>query len=65
MIRFIYIGDQITDGSKDFAFYDTVTDHFVSVDGQFVFENTQDLIHASVDSKQLARLIRLVPAEVN
>lgn len=30
MLRLIRIGDQIMDGADDFAFWDTVTDRFVS-----------------------------------
>lgn len=37
MIRFIRIGEQIMEGDDAFAFWDTISDHFVDVDGEFVF----------------------------
>lgn len=43
MIRFIRIGDQICDGDDAFAFWDTVTDRFVSVAGEVLFDDRDDL----------------------
>ncbi len=45
MIRFILIGNQITleEGDQHFAFYDTVSDNFVRINGVSVFSNKADL----------------------
>lgn len=37
MIRLIRIGDQISEGHEDFAFWDTVHDCFVNIDGDTVW----------------------------
>ena len=37
MLRFVYIGEQISKGEKEFAFYDTVRDRFVELAGIQVF----------------------------
>ena len=38
MIRFINLDNQIEEGEKAFAFYDTVEGEFISIDGYNVFE---------------------------
>lgn len=43
MIRFIYIGGQITEDSTDFAFYDTVTDRILDFAGTQVFGSIDEL----------------------
>jgi hypothetical protein len=42
MVRFIFIGGQITEGNQDFAWYDTVTDEFISFAGRVVFDSWDD-----------------------
>lgn len=44
MIRFIRIGDQILENYDQFAFYDTIRDHFVDLDGTQVFDSIDDLL---------------------
>ena len=52
MIRFINIGDQVQEGNKDFAFYDTISDSFVSFDGEQLFESVEDFkAHYKDDSE--------------
>ncbi|OED34250.1 hypothetical protein AB832_07790 [Flavobacteriaceae bacterium (ex Bugula neritina AB1)] len=45
MIRYIYIGDQISKGGTSFAFFDTVTDSFVSFAEETVFESVEEFKH--------------------
>jgi hypothetical protein len=47
MIRFINIGDQITQESNDFAFYDTVTDEFLELQTGPVFSDRSDFEEAA------------------
>ena len=43
MIRFVDLGDQITcDGTKQFAWFDTITDTFESMNDYEVWENWED-----------------------
>lgn len=42
MIRFVYIGEQIIDGNQNFAWYDTITDEFISFNGQMIFDSWED-----------------------
>lgn len=42
MVRLVYIGEQITQGNNDFAWYDTITDEFISFAGQVVFDSWGD-----------------------
>jgi hypothetical protein len=64
MIRFVYIGDQILDKAKDFAFYDTTTDTFREFGGAYTFtsfENLNELLaDDKVDDALTLRLHRLV-----
>lgn len=64
MIRFIYIGDQITSGAKDFAFYCTVTNAFVADDmeGQ-VFNSWEDFTEGGVDEERTAQCVSLIPGD--
>lgn len=41
MIRLVKIGDQINEGSDEFAFFDTITDQFLSFEGIQVFETKE------------------------
>lgn len=66
MIRFIDIGDQICEGNNDFAFYDTITDSFLTLGDFQTFSNLEELnsFHASEPNKRkpkLDRLISLIP----
>ena len=42
MIRYVLIGDQINEGSNDFAFFDTAIDKFLSFNGCQIFESKED-----------------------
>lgn len=53
MIIFIYIGEQITEGEHAFAFWNTVTDSFVSIDDEQVFESIDELIEVGKNTKQI------------
>jgi hypothetical protein len=46
MIRFIRIGDQISEGHDDFAFWDTVRDCFIDFGGDTVFDSVVDFEEA-------------------
>lgn len=50
MIRFVHIGDQITDCKNDFAWYDTVTDSFCEFNGEQVFSTWAEFEHAASNS---------------
>jgi hypothetical protein len=64
MIRFVYIGDQITEGNHDFAFFDTVHDEFMSMQGETVwgsvdeFKNYNDKM---IPKEKLERCMNLIP----
>ena len=65
MIRFVYIGDQINEGEKAFAFFDTITDTFVECG----LGDTQ-MFSSLAEFKNLAtkemygRCITLIPEEL-
>jgi hypothetical protein len=40
--RFVYIGDQVNDDTREFAFYDTITDRFVEIAGDVTFDSIDD-----------------------
>jgi hypothetical protein len=42
MIRFVYIGDQITEGDAAFAFVNTVNYKFLEFDGEQIFDSYKD-----------------------
>ena len=42
MIRFIDLGDQILEGQKEFAWFDTVTDTFEEFNGNQAWETWED-----------------------
>lgn len=44
MVRFVFIGDQICEGEKDFAFFDTAVDSFIEFDGESVFGSLEEFI---------------------
>lgn len=66
MIRYVYIGDQITEGSKEFAFFDTITDRFLTFDGCQVFEGKEELkelLFTTNNPDLLKRCFALIPEE--
>lgn len=42
MIRFLNLQDQIVDGGDDFAFYDTITDRIVRLNGEDAWDRLED-----------------------
>lgn len=67
MIRFVQIGDQITEDANDFCFYNTVTDTFVIFHGTQVFANRQEFINMAKDTDRSSTLYKrcldLIPKE--
>jgi hypothetical protein len=71
MIRFIDLGKQISVDETDpewprqFAFYDTVHDRFISINGYMVFDSLADLISEIeqdyTDAEFANRLLSLLP----
>lgn len=43
MMRYINLDNQIINGARKFAFYDTVVDKFVSIDGEVVWDSVAEL----------------------
>lgn len=65
MLRFVYIGDQIYEGEKAFAFFDTCTDTFKT----FGLGDTQVLssmkeLEALATEEEFQRCARLIPEEL-
>ena len=64
MIRFIYIGEQITGGSEDFAFYDTVADQFLSFQGEHVFDGRKEFELYAKNDERFQRCFDLIPENI-
>lgn len=64
MIRFVYIGDQICDGEKSFAFYNTVYDKFVEFDGVQVFDDVRDFDEYSEGHELRDRCKAFIPKDI-
>lgn len=68
MIRFIRIGNQITQESNEFAFFDTITETFVDVFGSYTFDSRDDLKfyldHCQYTEEFKQRLIGLIPKDI-
>lgn len=67
MIRYVHIGDQINDDADEFAFFDTIPNRFVEIEGQHTFTDREDLEDA-MDAAGMAlgqreRLLGLLPEE--
>ena len=56
MIRFIDIGAQIDENKRYFAWFDTVTDQFMLIGGEHIFDSWNDF---EVSWKCSARLVEL------
>ena len=66
MIRFIDLSDQIQEGQKAFAFFNTVTDSFVSFNYIQVFYSVREPKEACEDISCrdfIDRCINLIPGE--
>ena len=42
MIRFVDLGEQILDGTREFTFYDTVTEEFIVINGSCKWDSWDD-----------------------
>lgn len=56
MVRFIYIGEQIDEGAKDFAFYDTISDEFIEFYGTSVFSCLEDFLEVCNEPRFLDKI---------
>ena len=61
MIRFVYIGSQISSNERQFAFYDTVQDRFLDFKGDQVFSSLEDFKTSAKNHKLYERCLRLLP----
>jgi len=46
MIRFIDLGEQILEGQKSFAWFDTITDTFIEYDGYQTWDSWEDFAYS-------------------
>lgn len=63
MIRFVLIKDQIEDDKCQFAFFDTITDKFIELDNQQVFNSIEDFaecFHNQNEYKDIHRFMDLM-----
>jgi len=65
VIRFVRIGDQITEGGNEFSFFDTVTDTFINFVGSQVFDSLKDFEHFAKDDPRYERCLGLMPTASN
>lgn len=63
MVRFVNIGDQLTDVVNDFAFFDTCTSKFMEFGGEQVFESLDDFKLFGSDDPRYTRCLGLVPED--
>lgn len=49
MIRFIDLGEQICEGTREFAFFDTTTDTFMNFDGDQAFESWKEFVESHTE----------------
>lgn len=65
MIRYVHIGNQLCSELNQFSFYNTITESFVSLNGDFIFDNPIHFRECYKDSKcpwPLDRFLRLIPS---
>ena len=68
MLRYVHIGDQIEDDENQFAFFNTQTGLFVTIDGEQVWNNKEDLLRCwlgcpvNISKEFLARMMGLIPS---
>lgn len=63
MVRFVNIGDQLTDGVNDFAFFDTCVSKFMEFGGEQVFESLEDFALFGSDDPRYERCLGLIPKD--
>ena len=60
MIRFIDLGDQITlDGTKEFAWFDTITERFIEFNGTHVWDSWEYFESDAEGDEDMDRFKRL------
>lgn len=60
MIRFINLTNQIIQGVKEFAFFDTVTDKFVEFSGSQTWITIEDFKQDYI-GEEIERYLKLIP----
>lgn len=66
MIRFVDLGHQLdvdNEGERSFAFFNTVTDQFISFDGEEAFVSIEEFKQAAEGHRETARYLELIPAD--
>jgi hypothetical protein len=62
MIKFVYIGDQINSESREFAFFDTISDTFIRFGVEIVFDSLEEFNDsAEAYGSMYTRCMRLIP----
>lgn len=61
MIRFVYIGDQVVPETREFCFYDTIIDKFISFNSTVTFDSLEDFKFHGWDCPEYNRCFRLIP----
>lgn len=69
MIRFINLSNQITENTIEFAFYNTVTDRFVEIQGNQTWESVGKLVvdYCSLygpEDEGIQRYLTLIPQDI-
>ncbi len=59
MVRFVYLSDQIVEGIREFAFYNTTIDRFMEFSGCQTWQSVEDFIK-DYDGNELQRFVRLM-----
>ena len=59
MIRFIDLGDQILEGMREFAWFDTVVDRFIEFNGTHVWDSWEDFESDAEGDEDMDRYERL------
>jgi len=60
MKRFIDLSDQIIEGTKEFAFYDTTIDKFLEFQGVQTWETMEEFMK-DYDGDDMERFTKLIP----
>lgn len=62
MVRFIKLGDQINEGVNEFAFFDTVTDKFITFSDCQTWDCISDFI-SDYKGDELERYLGFIPKD--
>lgn len=63
MIRFVDLGSSIDEDRRVFAFFNTVTDQFMSFEDEEVFETVEEFKLAASGYPHLDRFTNLIPED--